>query len=129
MTRPEHLFVSDTDGALYDTRDPEWSKKPIRPTYSKPYLAYEYFHTPAEVLAMVKATLRHGPYVFPGGYALYFVTTDGEALSFDAVRENFQNVVWSTMNRVSDGWRLHGCGIIHDSEEEVICAHTGLAIV
>ena len=33
MTLPAHLFASD-DGALYDTRDPNWSRKPpLRTVY------------------------------------------------------------------------------------------------
>jgi hypothetical protein len=30
--------------------------------------------------------MRNGAYAWPGGYPLYFVTSDGEALSFEAAK-------------------------------------------
>jgi hypothetical protein len=30
MVLPNHLFVSSTDGAMYDTRAPGWASKPLR---------------------------------------------------------------------------------------------------
>jgi len=38
----------------------------------------------------VKRTLKNGPYAWPGGYPLYFLTNDGACLSFDAMRERFR---------------------------------------
>ncbi len=43
----------------------------------------------------VKAALRSGKYAWPGGYPLYFLTTEGEALSFEAVRKHWADVVRS----------------------------------
>ncbi len=40
--------------------------------------------SPAEFLEV----LEKGPYAWPGGYPLYFVMADGEALSFAAAKEN-----------------------------------------
>ena len=80
MTCPNHLFLSDCDGCLYDTRDPEWSKNPpLRANYA--------IHCGSiKSVADLKATLRAGGFAWPGGYPLYFVTSDGGALSFATVR-------------------------------------------
>ncbi len=43
----------------------------------------------------VKTALRNGKYAWPGGYPLYFLTTEGEALSFEAVRKHWADVVRS----------------------------------
>lgn len=43
-------------------------------------------------LAQIKSALRNGPYAFPGGYPLYFVTQSGDALDFDTVRTNLREV-------------------------------------
>lgn len=52
----------------------------------------------------IKKALRAGKYAWPGGYPLYFVTSDGEALSFDTVRAEWRNVVQAHL------WARHpGC--------------------
>ena len=37
-------------------------------------------------------------YAWPGGYPLYFVTSDGAALSFEAVLANWRNIVQAHFN-------------------------------
>jgi hypothetical protein len=44
----------------------------------------------------LKTALRNGPYAWPGGYPLYFVTSDGAALSFEAVRSEYRQVIRET---------------------------------
>src|SRR5258708_12352856 len=44
-------------------------------------------------LAEIKGLLRAGQYAWPGGYPLYFITSDGAALSFGTVRAEWRNVV------------------------------------
>lgn len=75
-------------------------------------------------LMEVKRQLRDGPYAWPGGYPKYFVTTDGAALSFQAVRDEWCNVVWSHLNSVNDGWRIAGVDINWE-DAELVCDHTG----
>ena len=36
--------------------------------------------------------LSNGPYAWPGGYPLYFVMADGEAMSFKAAEENADRI-------------------------------------
>ncbi|MGY4224350.1 hypothetical protein ACVMIH_001711 [Bradyrhizobium sp. USDA 4503] len=113
-----HLFVSDSDGGLYDTRRPDWHKAaPLRAVYRRHFRA---IRTAAEF----KATLRAGAYAWPGGYPLAFLTTDGAALCFDCARSERRNVFWSIANRCNDGWRVMACDMIDsDDSEETTCDH------
>jgi len=72
----------------------------------------------------LKQALRNGPYAWPGGYPLYFITSDGAALSFKAVRENLRCVIWSIKNKVSDGWRVQAMAINYE-DNDLYCDHTG----
>ncbi|AXQ68542.1 DNA ligase [Caulobacter phage CcrPW] len=118
---PPHLFVSSAGGDLFDTRDPDWNfKPPLRRAYSTAA-------DPIETLSQVKAALRAGPYAWPGGYPLYFVTRDGAALSFDAVRSQFASVADDFMSDSSTGWRV--CRVeINYEDSDLRCDHTGKAI-
>jgi hypothetical protein len=66
-------------------------------------------------LKNVKEILRNGPYAWPGGYPLYFVTTDGAALSFKTVKEEWRNVVDAHLRRDSRcGWAIAGFDINYE---------------
>ena len=73
----------------------------------------------------LKATLRAGEFTFPGGYRLFFITSDGAALSFTAALENFDSILWSIKNDVSDGWQVCETGCAAEQDEGVFCDHTG----
>lgn len=75
--------------------------------------------------AQLRATLRAGPYAWPGGYALYFVADDGEALSFAAVRENLEQITRAIRDKHNSGWRVVACQSTEGDEEPTYCAHTG----
>jgi hypothetical protein len=103
-TRPSHLFVG-CSGELCDTRKKDWHKgAPLRPVYEKTFARIE---TAQEL----KATLRAGEYAWPGGYPLYFITSDGGALSFQTVRDNLSGVLDSIKTRCDDGLRVVACQI------------------
>lgn len=115
--RPDHFFVSD-EGTLHDTRDPDWSRKPLRDNYARG-------HVHIRSLADVKACLRHGDYAWPGGYPLYFVTSDGGALAFDTVRAEFESIVWAHMNDERlGGWHLYGVDVNYE-DNDLYDDHTG----
>lgn len=40
-----------------------------------------------------RRAMRNGQYAWPGGYQLYFVMADGEALSFQAARANVRQIL------------------------------------
>ena len=75
----------------------------------------------------LKEALRSGPFAWPGCYPLYFITSDGAALSFDAVRENLRSVIWSIRHGVNDGWRVVGCDVNWE-DASLYCDHTGARI-
>ena len=75
----------------------------------------------------LKTALRNGPYAWPGGYPLYFVTSDGAALSFDAVRSEYKQVLFSIRHGVNDGWRVIGMQVNWE-DPDLYCGHTGKRI-
>lgn len=77
--------------------------------------------------------LRAGEFTFPGGYPCFFVLADGEALSFDAVKDNLLQCARATRNHgkkpfCSDKqWAIVGCEINYE-DPALRCAHTGKLI-
>lgn len=78
-------------------------------------------------LQEIKTALRQGKYAWPGGYPVYFVTTDGAALSFDTVRAEWRNVVSSHLMDCHDGWHLAGIDVNWE-DADLTDDHTGQAI-
>ena len=117
-TLPAHLMVASSDGALYDTRTEGWSMRPLRHNYDR-------HHKAIASVADLKATLRAGQYVWPGGYPQYFITTDGGALSYATVRKELRRVIDAVAHRhVDSGW----CVCVTDvnwEDEELYDDHTG----
>lgn len=74
-----------------------------------------------------RAAMRNGAYAWPGGYPLYFVTSDGAALSFDAVKAERRNILDSIAHRLSDGWCVIGMDINWE-DASLYCDHTGKRI-
>ena len=62
----------------------------------------------------VKRALKAGPYAWPGGYPLFFMTMDGATLSFDAMRERFRAEAGAVMG-VGVNWE----------DPALTCDHTG----
>lgn len=83
--------------------------------------------TRAQILAGVKHALR-AKYAWPGGYPLYIVTADGAALSIDAARAEWAQIVRATLqcDRYS-GWCAEGADINWE-DGALYCAHSGKRI-
>ena len=77
--------------------------------------------------ADLKQALRNGQYTFPGCYPCYFITSDGAALSFDAVRENFRQCLQSIKDNSDDGWRIVAVDVNYE-DSSLYCDHTGKRI-
>lgn len=116
---PYHLFVPSGEGCLYDTRAVGWSgRAPVRPVYERHYPAINDTHE-------LRASLRAGEWVWPGGYPMYFVTADGAALSFDGVRENYRLISQSIRDgSIGDGWHVVGCEVNWE-DDDLYCDHSG----
>lgn len=80
-------------------------------------------------VATLKQTLRSGKYAWPGGYPLYFLAKDGEALSFEAVKENLKQVMHAMTYPAyrNDQWTVVGADINWE-DPTLTCAHTGKLI-
>lgn len=75
-------------------------------------------------LQEIKSQLRSGPYAWPGGYPVYFVTSDGAALSVAAVRTAWRNVVSAHLaNDKRCGWHIAGADINWE-DASLFCEHT-----
>jgi hypothetical protein len=74
-----------------------------------------------------RAAMRKGAYSWPGGYPLYFVTSDGAALSFEAAKAERKNILDSIAHRLSDGWRVVAIEVNWE-DAELYCDHTGQRI-
>jgi hypothetical protein len=72
----------------------------------------------------LKNYIRNGKYAWPGGYPMYFVTNDGEALSFEAVKENYREILSAIKNKDNSGWRVVGIDVNWE-DENLCCCHTG----
>jgi|ERR1700743_135009 len=77
-------------------------------------------------LREIKKALRAGKYAWPGGYPLYFITTEGEALSFEAVRKGWRNVVASVAGYAGGDSTWHITAIDTNWEDGALyCAESG----
>lgn len=105
---PEYLFVSSCDGALHDTRQKDWSKRPLRANYSRGHLRIK-------TVADLKATLRNGAYAWPGGYPLYLLCADGGTLHFDCARKNVRRIISAIADKAKGyrdpQWECVACDI------------------
>jgi hypothetical protein len=82
-------------------------------------------------LADVKAALRNGPYAWPGGYPMFFVTQCGAPLSFEAVRKHWADVCRAHLRRAccreDRAWIIAACEINWE-DADLYCDETGQRI-
>jgi hypothetical protein len=71
--------------------------------------------------------LKNGPYAWPGGYPLFFITDDGAALSFDTVKAEIENVQHSIETESNDGWRVVAVDVNWE-DSNLLCDHSGQRI-
>ena len=61
------------------------------------------------------------PYVFPGGYPTYLITTDSACICKDCARKEFKTLMRSTLQRAGDGWQVDAIDVNYESE--LYCDH------
>ena len=120
MTLPNHLWVCSADGDLCDSRSPKYPEGIGTVIREK----YRWHHREIRTVAEFKATLRAGPSAWPGGYPLYFIVSDGAALSFQTARAEFRLIAESIHDERSEGWRVVACEINYE-DSNLVCAHSG----
>lgn len=112
MKLPDYLFIS-SDGHMYDTRRPDWSKHPLR---------YGYADTSAPGTIGIRAAIRN-PYAWPGGYALFAITSDGACLCMTCCRKEYRLISDSVRNKSNDGWRITAFDCTANVDEVPDCDH------
>ena len=85
---------------------------------------YDRGHRSIESVADLKSALRYGRFTDLGGYPLYFVTSDGAALSFKTAREEFPLLCDSIRRGLDDGWRVIAVEINYE-DSALFCDHSG----
>lgn len=75
-----------------------------------------------------RAAIRRGPYAWPGGYPVFFVTADGGCLSFAAAKAERRQIIRAIgHNERFCGWRIVASDINWE-DPDLICDHTGKRI-
>lgn len=121
QTLPDYFMVSESDGCLYDTRTPGWhTRAPLRAEYARTF-------STIATGRQFRATLRAGPYAWPGGYPLALLCDDGESLCFDCGHSEAHQIIRSIRDKARDGWRVTGC-FVHWEGAPIDCAHCGKGI-
>ncbi len=68
--------------------------------------------------------LEMGPYAWPGGYPLFFITSDSAALSFKAVEDNRELIEEAIRDGDNSGWRVVA-NDVNWEDSALYCDHTG----
>lgn len=69
----------------------------------------------------VKQALR-AKYAWPGGYPLYLLADDGEAICIDCGRTEFKAIAHSVISNTQDGWHVSAADINWE-DTSLHCAH------
>ena len=71
-----------------------------------------------------KDAIRNGAYAWPGGYQMFFLCADGEALSFAAAKQEAKQIIREIRDNSNCGWRVVAFDINWE-DSDLRCAHTG----
>lgn len=110
---PAGFFLASSGDLIRETG----SVAPVRPGFS-------FHHHEINTGLQLRATLRAGPYAWPGGYPLFLLLSDGETLCFDCGVKEFRSIARSMRDRSNDGWRVVGCDANYE-DAGMHCAHCG----
>ena len=75
-----------------------------------------------KTLEQVKEAIRNS-FVWPGGYPLYTVMSDGELLCPKCAKKNYRLIAEATKKKLNDGWKAEGAEILWEGLE--YCGHCG----
>ena len=118
------LFVG-CDGELFDTDPVGWHKlPPLRRNYAKHFRSIENTQ-------QFKSCLRAGAYAWPGGYELYFITSDGAALCYSCALKEFRSIIQSIGGKSRDGWWIQFLACTDSYDDPVVdltCDHCNVVI-
>jgi ferredoxin len=66
-------------------------------------------------------------YAWPGGYPMYVVMSDGEALCMCCARKEYRQLAYSNRHNLRDGWKPEGVDINYE-DTALYCAHCNVQI-
>lgn len=75
-----------------------------------------------------RKAMRNGPYAWPGGYPLYFIMADGEALSFKSAKAERRYILEALRDGNEQRWFVDWRVVAVDvnwENPDLICAHSG----
>lgn len=79
-------------------------------------------------LSAIKDVIRSNGYAWPGGYPIYFVTSDCDALSIKAARECWREIVAAHISGdTRSDWYIVAA-YVNWEDETIYCVHTGAKI-
>lgn len=70
-----------------------------------------------------RRAVRIGPYAWPGGYDLYFITSDGGCICHACANKERRNIADSVATKCDDGWRVVALEATCDTDGPVQCDH------
>jgi hypothetical protein len=82
---------------------------------------YQYTFRDIQNASQLKATLRNGEFAWPGGYQMYLITNDGQAMCFKCAIKNFRLVVSDWLSNCDTGWKIVGCEINYEDQDCICC--------
>lgn len=77
-----------------------------------------------KTVADLDEALASGKYTSVGSYPIFFITSDGAALSYDTVKEEHEAIAESIEEDSSDGWRVIAADINWE-DVDLYDDHTG----
>lgn len=72
----------------------------------------------------LRAAIR-SKYAWPGGYALFGVTSDGAALCCPCMKAEYRQIAYSRRHALHDGWQVIALDHSGNSDEPESCDHCG----
>ena len=72
----------------------------------------------------IKQSLREGAFTSLGCYPKFFITSDGAALSHEAVRAEWRQVCDAVRNGFANGWQVVAEDVNWE-DPDLYCDHTG----
>ena len=88
--------------------------KPLRTPYARHFREIQ-------TGLQLRASLRAGDAVWPGGYGVAYVTEDSAWLCPGCVRKELRSVINSIRNGQNDGWRVIVLTHTGENDEEIVC--------
>ena len=77
-----------------------------------------------KTVAELDEAIANGPYAWPGGYPIFYLTDDGGTLAHQTVIDERESIAESIEDNLSDGWRVIAVDINWE-DGDMIDDHTG----